>query len=411
MSSFVHLNCCTEYSINKSIIRINSLIEKASKMKMSSLAISDAYNLFSSIKFYKRSLDFGIKPIIGVSLFLYDGALKHKINLYCQNKIGYKNLIQLVSKSYLNGKVNDIPTVRWDWIKDLNQGLIVLSGAQSGDLGSAILSENKQLSNIILNRWLSVFHDRYYIELTRTGLEEEHRYIEPALDLAISHGSPIVATNNVLFLQKEDFMTHEAKVCINSSKILNKKKQSDYTELQYLRSAEEMENVFRDIPEAIKNTVEISKRCNLEIPLNSTFLPKFQIPIEFKSLKDYLKEKAINFLKDYLSRNKNNLKFSPEEYEERIRYELDIINSTGFSAYFLIVSDFISWAEENNIQVGPGRGSGAGSLVAFCIGITKIDPIKHGLLFERFLNPERISMPDFDIDFCVKRRDEVINYI
>lgn len=410
-SSFVHLRCHTEYSISDGIIRIKDLVDRAKADGMSAVAVSDKSNLFALVKFYRKSIAAGIKPIIAADLWIYENNEKYRITCYCQNQQGYKNLTQLISRAYVEGQLDDCPTIRWAWLKEWNEGLIVLSGAQLGDLGQAILSRNTELATRRLQRWLLVFPDRYYIELQRTNRENEEDYTHAAVELAQMHQVPVVATNEVCFSTSDDFEAHEARVCIHSGYVLDDAKRPKiYTESQYFRSQKEMAELFSDIPEALENTVEIAKRCTLELSLGKPFLPQFPVP-ENITLENYLEKKAQEALGTYFRDTPAITEEQHAEYEERLALELDVINSMGFPGYFLIVADFIGWAKAQDIPVGPGRGSGAGSLVAFCLGITELDPIEHELLFERFLNPERVSMPDFDIDFCMERRDEVIDYV
>ncbi|MCB1827155.1 MAG: DNA polymerase III subunit alpha, partial [Coxiellaceae bacterium] len=411
VSSFVHLRCHTEYSISDGIVRIQDLIDRTKDDGMMAVAVSDINNLFGLVKFFRKATEAGIKPIVAADLWIYENDEKYRISCYCQNEKGYKHLTQLISRAYAEGQVNDQPTVRWQWLKEWNEGLIVLSGGCYGDLGQALLSRNTPLAEQRLQRWLSVFSDRFYLELERTGHDGEEDYIHAAIALAQSFDVPVVASNAVCFLSPEDFEAHEARVCIGSGYVLDDpKRPKNYTPQQYFRTQEEMQALFSDIPEALENTVEIAKRCTLALSLGTPFLPNFPVP-DNTSLEDYLKDEAKKGLADYLHHRPEITEEQYPEYYERLTLELDVINNMGFPGYFLIVADFIGWAKKHDIPVGPGRGSGAGSLVAFCLGITELDPIEHELLFERFLNPERVSMPDFDIDFCMERRDEVIDYV
>jgi len=408
MTDFVHLKVHTEYSISDGIVRISDLIDNTKSFGMSAVAITDKTNLFSLVKFYRKSIAAGIKPIVGADLCLREGNEMYYITLLCQNAIGYHNLTQLISKAYVEGQVHDRPTIQWDWLPLLNEGLIVLSGGKDGDVGRALLANNRGLAEKQLRRWLQCFPDRYYLELRRTNREREEAYLHLALVLAEDFQVPVVATNNACFIKREDFEAHEARTCIYSGHVLNDSKRPRiYSEFQYLRSPEEMVELFSDLPEAIHNTVEIAKRCTIELTLDKAFLPNFPVP-EGTSLENYLMQHAKQGLETYFARVKCE---DQQPYQERLASELAVINTMGFAGYFLIVADFIGWAKQQDIPVGPGRGSGAGSLVAFVLGITELDPMEHELLFERFLNAERVSMPDFDIDFCMERRDEVIDYV
>ncbi len=409
--SFVHLKCHTEYSIKDSIIRVNDLVDRVKADGMFAVAVSDHSNLFALVKFYQKAIAVGIKPIIAADLWLYDHKERYRITCYCQNNIGYRHLTRLISRAYLEGQIDGVPTIRWSWLEEWNQGLLVLSGAREGDVGHALLSHNAVLAEQYLQRWLSVFPDRYYLELQRTHCENEEDYIHAAVALATAHQVPVVATNDVCFLSPEDFEAHEARVCIQSGYILaDPKRPHHYRNTQYFRSQKEMEELFSDIPEALENTIEIAKRCTLELSLGQPFFPNFPTP-KGMTLELFLEKQVQQGLEAFFNKTPTIAKTQQDHYRERLKLELHVIHSMGFSGYFLIVADFIGWAKSHHIPVGPGRGSGAGSLVAFCLGITGLDPIEHDLLFERFLNPERISMPDFDIDFCMERRDEVIDYV
>ena len=407
-SAFIHLKVHSEYSISNSIVRLDDLMNRIKSHGMPAVAITDNTNLFALVKFYRKAVAAGIKPIAGATLCLKEGEESYYITLLCQNNTGYLNLTQLISKAYIEGQVRGCPTIQWDWLTLMNEGLIVLSGGKDGDVGRALLANNQPLIEMRLKRWLQYFPDRYYLELHRTNREGEAVYLHEAIALAERFQVPVVATNNVYFMKRDDFEAHEARVCIHSGHVLDdSRRPRRYTEFQYLRSSQEMIELFSDIPEALQNTVEIAKRCTLQLSLGTACLPQFPLP-EGISLKHYLEQKTSQGLTQYFVKAQIQ---SQQPYQERLNRELGVINEMGFAGYFLIVADFIGWAKEQNIPVGPGRGSGAGSLVAFVLGITELDPIEHELLFQRFLNPERVSMPDFDIDFCMERRDEVIDYV
>jgi len=396
--AFVHLKVHTEYSIS------DGIIEHTKSFGMSAVAITDNTNFFGLIKFYRKAIAAGIKPIVGADLCLREGDENYYITVLCQSAKGYRNLTELISKAYVDGQIHNSPTIQWDWLQSLNEGLIVLSGGKVGDVGRALLANNVSSVERTIKRWLQCFPDRYYIELCRTSREGEEVYLHAALDLAEKFQVPVVATNSACFIEREDFEAHEARTCIHSGHVLNdSKRPKNYSEFQYLRSSEEMVELFSDIPEAIQNTLEIAKRCTVELSLGEAFLPNFPVPegvtLEDYLQQDYLQQKSEQSLEAYFAQRKIE---DHKPYFARMELELGVINTMGFAGYFLIVADFIGWAKKQDIPVGPGRGSGAGSLLAFVLGITELDPIEHGLLFERFLNPERISMPDFDIDFCCK---------
>ena len=414
---FVHLHLHSEFSMADGICRIKPLVNIAAEQNMPAIALTDRSNLFGMVKFYRAAMAAGLKPIIGVDAFFQneqDIAKPFRVLFLCQSNAGYKNLTRLVSRSYQENQHQGRAMMRFEWLPGAADDLIVLLGKNS-ELGQSLLKQNSAQSKQLLNDWLAIFGDRLYLQLQRTGREQEEEFIQAAVDLAIQNDIPVVASNDVHFLAKEDFEAHEARVCINEGRVLaDPRRPKNFSDQQYLRSTEEMLELFADIPEAIENTVEIAKRCNLELTLGKNFLPNFPVP-EGLSMEEYfgqlsregLEKRLLRILDkeapDYQERRK--------EYDERLQIELDVINGMGFPGYFLIVADFIQWAKENDIPVGPGRGSGAGSLVAYALTITDLDPIQYELLFERFLNPERVSMPDFDVDFCMDNRDRVIDYV
>jgi DNA polymerase III subunit alpha len=423
---FVHLHLHTEYSLVDSVVRIQSesegvpgLMDAVAAAKMPAVALTDQSNLFAMVKFFKAAQSSGVKPLIGVDLRVFetgDRVEPSSLVLLCQNEIGYKNLTRLVSRSYLEGQKKSVPTIDRSWLTpDVVKGLIALSAAREGDVGRAIVNGRHDEAHKALDFWLSLFGDRYYLELQRTGREGDERHCQGALDLAIDRGVPVVATNDVRFIRREDFEAHEARVCIHDGALLaDPKRRRRFSEQQYLKSPQEMSDLFRDVPEAIENTVEIARRCSLELKLGKSVLPPYPTP-SGESAEDYLKAESRRGLQARLAKLAeaplDGRTLNTQEYEQRLETELGVICQMGFAGYFLIVADFIRWAKENGVPVGPGRGSGAGSLVAFVIGITDIDPLRYDLLFERFLNPERVSMPDFDVDFCMDGRDRVIEYV
>src|SRR5688572_16175305 len=423
---FVHLHLHTEYSLVDSVVRIQSesegvpgLMDAVAAAKMPAVALTDQSNLFAMVKFFKAAQSSGVKPIIGVDLRVFehgDRVEPTSLVLLCQNALGYNNLARLVSRSYLEGQKKGVPTIDRTWLTPADtRGLIALSAAREGDVGRAILHGKLDDAHKALDFWLDLFGDRYYLELQRTGREGDERHCQGALDLAIERGIPVVATNDVRFIRREDFESHEARVCIHDGAMLaDPKRRRRYSEQQYLKSPQEMAELFKDVPEAIENTVEIARRCSLELKLGKSVLPPYPTP-SGESAEDYLREESRRGLKQRLvqlaAAPVHGREIAQQEYEERLEIELGVIIQMGFSGYSLIVADFIRWSKANGVPVGPGRGSGAGSLVAFVLGITDIDPLRYDLLFERFLNPERVSMPDFDVDFCMDGRDRVIDYV
>lgn len=417
-SSFIHLHLHSEYSIIDGIVCIEPLIETAVKQGMPAVAITDQANLFSMVKFYRAAIAAGIKPIIGVDIWLHNSnnpTQPYKSVLLCQNQIGYKNITRLVSRAYLEGQKDGKPIIQKSWLFAANAGIIVLSGGQEGEIGHLLLANNLAQAEQVLLEWRANFGDRYYLEVMRTQRPQESEYIATVLPLAEKTQTPVVASNDVRFLNEDDFEAHEARVCINGGWVLDdSRRPHDYSAKQYLRSPQEMAELFSDIPEALTNTVEIAKRCNLELVLGENFLPQFPVPAGlttdefFTQQSEQGLEQRLKFLLDPTAVDYEDQR---KKYIDRLYMELNVIKKMGFPGYFLIVADFIRWSKEQDIPVGPGRGSGAGSLVAYALGITDLDPITHDLLFERFLNPERVSMPDFDVDFCMEGRDRVIEYV
>ena len=410
---FAHLSLRTEYSLVDSIVRIRPLVEACVAAEIPALAVAECGNLFSTVKFYQAVSAAGLKPIVGADLALpndYDPGVPARLIVLCQDRDGYTRLARLVTRTYVEGRVKGTPMLDPSWLAAEVPGLIALSGGVQGDVGQALLAGRPDAARRRLERWLRVFPDRYYLELHRTGRDGEEEHIHRALELALEFGAAVVATNQVRFLRREDFEAHEARVCIQEGRLLDDPRRTRrYSEQQYLRTPGEMAELFADIPEAIENSVEIAQRCNLELTLGQDHLPDF--PVEAGStVEGCLRSQARAGLEARLS-GKGGAAAMPAEYPVRLEMEIDIIIRMGFAGYFLIVADFTRWARENGVPVGPGRGSGAGSLAAYALGITDLDPIEHALLFERFLNPERVSLPDFDIDFCMEGRDRVIEYV
>lgn len=417
-AKFVHLRLHSEYSLVDGLVRIKPLAAKVASLDMPAVALTDFNNFFGLVKFYKAAQGAGVKPILGAEVLVLDesgeGALTQLVLLIMDN-VGYKNLTCLISKAYQEGQRQSVPTIRLDWLAEFGDGLIALSGGRLGEVGVALVSGRKVDAQQSLTRLMGLFPDRFYLELQRTGRADEEDYIHAAVALAAGSNCPVVATNDVRFIDRDEFEAHEARVCIYEGRSLDDpRRERRYSEQQFLRSSDEMAELFADIPEALENTLEIAKRCSLDLRLGEYFLPDYPIP-DGKSIEEFFidvskvgLEERLAALFDPLSAD---FKDKQVLYAERLKFELDIIIEMGFPGYFLIVMDFIRWAKSNDIPVGPGRGSGAGSLVAYALKITDLDPIEYDLLFERFLNPERVSMPDFDIDFCMEGRDRVIAYV
>ena len=411
--SFIHLHLHTEYSLADGLIKITDLASTVANMNMPAISITEKNNVFSAIKFYRAMRNQGIKPLIGADLNLVTEKKDEFSNilLLCQHIDGYKNLSKLITKSYTEGQYLGNPMIHFDWLKKYNDGLIVIDCADNGNFTKIFTSNDNLNTNKTVENLLSLFPNRYYLELQRIGRKDEDLLVSNTLDYSEKFNIPVVATNNVRFLEETSFEAHEARVCIYQGFTLDDpRRPREYTNQQYVRSSEEMEDLFSDIPEAITNSFNIAQRCNVEFNLGKNFLPYF--PVDENETQDQrLINESTKKLNEILSEYEENTELQSEEYHQRLQKELDVIIGMGFSGYFLIVADFIRWAKENAIPVGPGRGSGAGSLVAYSLNITELDPIKYDLLFERFLNPERISLPDFDVDFCMDHRDEVINYV
>jgi len=409
---FVHLRCHTEFSLEDGLLRIPQLVEKVAADGMPALAITDQSNLFAMVKFYQAALSVGIKPIIGCDLWIENMQQKEqplKAILLCQNNQGYRNLTELISKSYLQGQTNGKPVVKKEWLQQHSAGLLLITNSKESDIASALLSEQKDMARDLIAHWKNIFPDRIYLGVTRTGKAHEDQYIKAVLELAAETACPIVALNDVCFMEAGDFEAHEARVCIHEGHALNDQTRvRKYTKQQYLRSTAEMYQLFADLPSALENTVQIAKRCNLFLELGVVHLPQYPVPAGVTP-EQYLSTAAEQGLNQRFPHWSDAA--TEQRYVERLQTELQVINNMGFASYYLIVADFIAWAWNNGVPVGPGRGSGAGSLVAYALKITDLDPLQYDLLFERFLNPERVSMPDFDIDFCMEGRDRVIDYV
>ncbi|MCC7485057.1 MAG: DNA polymerase III subunit alpha [Burkholderiales bacterium] len=425
--SFIHLRLHSEYSIVDGIVRIEEAVEAAVKAGMPALALTDLANVFGMVKFYKAAREAGVKPVVGCDLWLTNEADRdkpHRLLVLVQSRAGYLRLCEILSRAYRSNHYRGRAEVRKAWFGEAGtEGLIALSGAQHGDLAQALVAGNGEQAAYLAREWRALFPDRYYVEVQRLGAQASgsgvagapvEAYVQRAARLASALGLPLVATHPVQFIAPEDFRAHEARVCIAEGYVLSdRRRPRRFTPEQYFRSQADMAAAFADLPQALANSVEIAKRCNLELELGKTRLPRFPTP-DNASLDEYLRESAAAGLKRRMAVLHPDAAARAAEmsrYRARLAFELDTIVQMGFPGYFLIVADFINWAKANGVPVGPGRGSGAGSLVAFSLGITELDPLRYDLLFERFLNPERVSMPDFDIDFCQDGRDRVIDYV
>ncbi|MGE6169818.1 DNA polymerase III subunit alpha [Aeromonas media] len=413
---FVHLRVHSDFSMVDGLQKIGPIVSAAAANNMPALALTDQMNMCGLVRFYGSAHGKGIKPIVGADFWVQSDELgdeQFRLTLLAMDNDGYQNITLLISRGYQRGHVQGRPVIDKGWLVEHAKGVIVLCGGREGDLGKFLLKGNRQMVEQSLAFYRTHFPDTYYLELLRTGRPDEEVYLHMAVAIAAEFDLPVVATNEVVFLGADDFDAHEIRVAIHDGyTLMDKRRPRRYSPQQYLRSQEEMCELFADIPEALENTVEIAKRCNVTVRLGEYFLPNF--PTGDMTTEDFLVMKSKEGLEDRLAF----LFPDPEvraakrgEYDERLDIELKVINQMGFPGYFLIVMEFIQWSKDNGIPVGPGRGSGAGSLVAYALKITDLDPLEFDLLFERFLNPERVSMPDFDVDFCMDRRDEVIEHV
>ncbi len=406
---FVHLRLHSEYSVSDGAVRIDDAVERARDDGMPALALTDAANVFGMVKFYRAARAAGVKPIIGVDAWLQNETDRDKpfrILLLCASRVGYARLCDLLSRAWLRNQYRGRGEIARTWLeeKGATEGLIALSGAASGDVGQALLGDHAEAAERLAERWAQNFPGRYYLELHRAGHPNAEALLARSAGLGSRLGLPVVATHPVQFLDTADFQAHEARVCIATGHVLgDQRRPKRFTPEQYFKRQDEMAKLFADIPHALQNSIEIARRCNLAIELGKSRLPAFPTPAGV-SVDQHLQTEAQAGLE------KRRLHENPR-YRERLAFEIRTIVQMGYAGYFLIVADFINWAKSNGVPVGPGRGSGAGSLVAYSLGITDLDPLKYDLLFERFLNPERVSMPDFDIDFCQDGRDRVIDYV
>ncbi|NAZ70365.1 DNA polymerase III subunit alpha [Vibrio toranzoniae] len=413
---FVHLRVHSDFSMVDGLSKVPPLVKKVAEMGMPALALTDFTNLCGLVKFYGTAHGCGVKPIIGADFLMQSpdfGDELTKLTVIATDNKGYNNLTLLISKAYLRGHIQHQPVIDKEWLIEHAEGLIILSGAKEGEIGKALLKGNRELVASNVEFYKTYFPDRFYLELIRTGRPDEESYLHFALELAEQADLPVVATNEVVFLTEDLFDAHEIRVAIHDGyTMVDPRRPKNYSAQQYLRSEEEMCELFSDIPEALENSVEVAKRCNVTVRLGEYFLPNF--PTEGLAIEDFLIKKSEEGLERRLAFLFPDEKVRAErrpEYDERLKIELEVVNNMGFPGYFLIVMEFIQWSKDNDVPVGPGRGSGAGSLVAYALDITDLDPLEYDLLFERFLNPERVSMPDFDIDFCMDKRDQVIDHV
>ena len=422
--TFVHLRCHSEYSIVDGIVRIDDYVQRALSDNMPALALTDLSNLFGAIKFYKAARAKGLKPIIGCDIWLENTANRDqptRLLLLCQSQAGYLLLCQLISRAYLTNQHRGRAEFKREWFEECGtEGLIMLSGAMAGDVGLACLQGNLSLASDLASKWQALFPDRFYLEVQRIASTANHQksqqedYIQHVRTLANTLNLPIVATHPIQFITPDDFRAHEARTCISEGYVLaDTRRPKHFTEEQYFKTQANLADLFADMPEALANSVEIAKRCNLTLVLGKNYLPNFPTPNN-ESLNEYLiaeARKGLVLRLNVLYPDEAIREAKRPDYDARLDFETNVINQMGFAGYFLIVADFINWAKNNGVPVGPGRGSGAGSVVAYSLGITDLDPLEYNLLFERFLNPDRVSMPDFDIDFCQEGRDRVIDYV
>lgn len=412
---FVHLRVHSDFSMINGIAKVKSLIKTCTQNNMVAMGLTDFTNFCGLVRFYSEALSSGIKPIIGADVLVKSELLGDELfelTLLAKNNKGYHNITLLLSKAYERGYA-DLPYIDQEWLVEHREGIIILSGGTNGDIGKKLLKNNLVDVQSAVQFYQKYFADHFYLALSRTGRINEENYIQAALELAAQNELPVVATNDICFLSIDDFEAHEIRVAIHDSFTLDDPKRPKlYSPQQYFRTEQEMCELFADIPTALENSVLIAQRCNVNIRLGEYFLPKF--PTGDLTTEEYLVKRSREGLEErlhFLFPDEKERLEKRSEYDNRLQVELDVINQMGFPGYFLIVMEFIQWSKDNGIPVGPGRGSGAGSLVAYALKITDLDPLEFDLLFERFLNPERVSMPDFDVDFCMDGRDQVIEHV
>ena len=429
---FVHLRLHTEFSVVDGAVRVPDAVKTAAASGQPALAMTDLSNLYGMVKFYKKARGAGVKPLVGAEVMLVgvpdDAEPKSampgmaptlsRVVLLAQNNQGYLNLCELLARAWTQTSARDQAAVQWAWLQELNAGLIVLAGAQAGPVGRALVAGDEGRAGRLALTFAQIFTHRFYLEVQRAGRDDDERHVLACVPLAARLGLPVVATHPIQFLTPDDYESHEARVCIAEGEMLaNRRRVRRFTREQYFKSSDEMRALFADLPSALLNATEVAKRCNVTLTLGEPQLPDFPTPLVdgvpmpmadyFRQLSNEgLQQRLAHLYPDVAARDAQQ-----ERYVARLNFEIETILNMGFPGYFLIVGDFINWAKNNGCPVGPGRGSGAGSLVAYSLGITDLDPLQYNLLFERFLNPERVSMPDFDIDFCQGNRDRVIDYV
>ncbi|MEC9077293.1 MAG: DNA polymerase III subunit alpha [Pseudomonadota bacterium] len=412
MTQFVHLRTHSEYSLVDGLFRVKELVDQVAQYGMPAVALTDESNLFALVKFYQACISQGVQPIIGADCWVKGSDGFGRLTLIAMNQEGYKNLLELLSLGWLKGQEGDYALLEWEWVVEHSAGIICLTGATEGEIGRLVAAGQIDKADAVLDKYHAVFADRLYVELTRVGLSGETALAHYAVQSADQRLIPLVATNVACFQEADDFEAHETRVCIHDSVTLDDQRRLHrHTPEQWLKPQNAMAELFFDLPDAVANTVQIAKRCGVELTLGSYFLPEYPVP-EGMTLDELFRQCSHDGLSDRLiAAESYGRTLDKLAYRERLVFEVDVILQMGFPSYFLIVADFIQWAKDHAIPVGPGRGSGAGSIVAWALNITDLDPIEHELLFERFLNPERVSMPDFDVDFCMDGRDRVIDYV
>ncbi len=414
---FVHLRLHTEYSVSDGLVRVDGAVKRARDIGMPAIGLSDLSNTFGWVKFYRAARGAGLKPVFGCDVWVTNAADRNRpsrLLLLVQHREGYRRLCELLTRAYQENLHRGHAEIDPAWLAEGTDGLLALSGGDAGNVAQAILGDKPDAARAAAEAWAALFPGRYYLELQRFGQPHTEHLIDGLLDVGAALGLPAVATHPIQFLAPDDFKAHEARVCIAEGMMLgDPRRPRPFTAEQYFKTPDEMAELFADLPEALANSVEIAKRCNLTLELGKSKLPDFPTP-EGMSLDDYIRQRSYDGLAErmaHLYPDEAQRAAKLPEYTERLEFELGTIIQMAFPGYFLIVSDFINWAKHNGVPVGPGRGSGAGSLVAYCLSITDLDPLRYDLLFERFLNPERVSMPDFDVDFCQDGRDRVIQYV
>ncbi|HUL57523.1 MAG TPA: DNA polymerase III subunit alpha, partial [Usitatibacter sp.] len=413
---FVHLRMHTEYSVVDGMARVDDAVAAAAADGMPALAITDASNVFGAIKFFQAARGQGVQPVIGCDLWITNEKSRdtpYRVAVLCRNREGYLTLCELLTRAHAENHWRGRAEVRREWLRGA-KGLIVLSGAQAGDVGMALASGQPDVAEKLARAWGEDFPGAFYVEVQRVDPARSAALVQACVELASRLSLPVVATHPIQFVRPGDYRAHEARVCIAQGYVLgDSRRPREFSASQYFKTQAEMAELFADLPAALENSVEIARRCSFEFSLGKSRLPDFPTP-KGVSIEDFLRAEARRGLDSRLAAlypDEAKRREARPAYDERLEFETKTIIQMGFAGYFLIVADFINWAKTHGVPVGPGRGSGAGSLVAYSLGITDLDPLRYELLFERFLNPERVSMPDFDIDFCQDGRDRVIEYV